>query len=109
MTADGVYKPTPEEQFMQQKSLLIKLEKQKDEVDGNTIFLVLIFLITDKQRKCIFLGILPNLFSFNKPEHVECIKLFISMPEKPNLRIVLRIMLAFPASKNRVANGCFYS
>lgn len=32
MAADGVYKPTPEEQFMQQKSLLIKLEKQKDEV-----------------------------------------------------------------------------
>ena len=32
MAADGVYKPTPEEQFMQQKSLLIKLEKQKDKV-----------------------------------------------------------------------------
>ena len=47
MTADGVYKPTPEEQFMQQKSLLIKLEKQKDEVDGNTIYLILIFLMTD--------------------------------------------------------------
>ena len=43
MTADGVYKPTPEEQFMQQKSLLIKLEKQKYEVNGNTSFLVSIF------------------------------------------------------------------
>jgi len=31
-TADGKYKPSPEEQFVQQKNLLITLEKKKDEL-----------------------------------------------------------------------------
>ena len=51
MAADGVYKPTPEEQFMQQKSLLIKLEKQKDEVGWNTILLVFIFFLITYQQQ----------------------------------------------------------